>query len=201
MILKHMMTSAPVPPELLLPITKSPPTVLPYQSNSNISLSSSTFFFWHLLYTRSFTVNSSNLSKFISFPCKIAKKMVSCSGFPQGALIQSRGGAEEQMERNGGAREMWLLIRSTASVTPTRTVPVQESLWNYKLITQTPPTTSRKATLPPQTLNPSIRAKTLNSSTRHQTRLHFSPPRWPQPMANPGEQKEEFLQIKKENPL
>ncbi|XP_030454264.1 growth-regulating factor 8 [Syzygium oleosum] len=33
MILKHMMTSAPVPPELLLPITKSPPTVLPYQSN------------------------------------------------------------------------------------------------------------------------------------------------------------------------
>lgn len=46
MILKHMMTSAPVPPEVLLPITKSLPAVLPAQSNSYISLPSSTFFVW-----------------------------------------------------------------------------------------------------------------------------------------------------------
>ena len=52
-------------------------------------------------------------------------------------MIRSHGGAEEQMGRNGGARETWLLIRNTVSVTLIRAVPVQESLWNC----QTTPST------------------------------------------------------------
>ena len=46
------------------------------------------------------------------------------------ARILSRGGAGEQMGRNGGAREMWHLTRSTASDTLIKADPVQESLWN-----------------------------------------------------------------------
>lgn len=45
--------------------------------------------------------------------------------------IQSRGGAEGQMGRSGGAQETWRPIRSTVSGTHTKTAPVQESLWNH----------------------------------------------------------------------
>ena len=46
-------------------------------------------------------------------------------------LIWSRGGAREQMGRNGDALEARSLIRNTVRDTRTRAVLVQESMWNH----------------------------------------------------------------------
>ena len=166
MAYKYMMASVPVPPQLLIPFTKSPSNVAHSHSNCK-NLIILVFF----------------LSICLLFPYK--KATICCNGFffsfvqmetvvlgkwgSQTTRIQSHGGVGEQMGRNGGARETQRSIRNTVSDTHTKTVPVQDSLWNQKPNSSI---TTTKSTIMPL---PSL-IKSLIFLTGHVTTIHLLQP-------------------------